>query len=114
MDSIDPRITILEFLKNLPETIRTEELLFVLLYGTGKASLEESDRRLSQAAEKLDQAEVSLKYLISQKPDFTQAGLLALPLRKKHYALALERWKNLKQGVLAEHNLRRFEGNPPN
>lgn len=72
------------------------------------------DRRLSQAAEKLDQAEVSLKYLISQKPDFTQAGLLALPLRKKHYALALERWKNLKQGVLAEHNLRRFEGNPPN
>ncbi|OPJ96316.1 hypothetical protein [Serratia marcescens] len=137
----DPRCVIYDFLKNLPDTIRTEELMFVLLYGTGRAPFDESDnflplveqylmrpgypgvgavicsmaiidRRLNQSEEKLVKAEVDLKHLIRSYPDFPQVGLLSLPLRKKHYSLALERWNDLKKGPLAEHNLMRYEGNP--
>lgn len=138
----DPRLVIFDFLKNLPDTIRTEELAFILLYGTGHCSPEESDnfislieqylmrpgyrgvgavicamaiidRRFGQSTEKLEKAQWTLKNL-SNDMIFSQDVLSSLPLKKEHYSQAMERWKTLKEGPLAENNIRDYERNPLN
>ncbi|MBL3522884.1 hypothetical protein IM876_09430 [Serratia plymuthica] len=137
MDASDPRIVIYEFLRDLPDTIRTEELLKVCMYCTDKTDIQKPEEfinivhdflmrpGLSSAGAilgaravidynfvdlhiNLDKAEKTLKYLVATNPDFPDAGLLAFPMRKRHYFAANDQWKKLRAGPLPDRSIRYF------
>ncbi|BBR77337.1 hypothetical protein WP4S18C04_19230 [Klebsiella pneumoniae] len=137
MESLDARKVVLQFLTELPDTIRTEELLLVLAYCGQNPNLNDSDSfpesiekyllqsgfpgigavlcarasidyTLGDVNLKMIRAEEDLKALVAKHPDFPEAGLLGIPLRKRHYAAALEKWNALRANELSDENIRYF------
>ena len=137
MDTSDPRIVIYEFLRDLPDTIRTEELMKVCMYCTDKTDISNPEDFINIVREflmrpgfssagailavravidynfvdlhiNLDKSEKILKHLVASKPNFPDAGLLAFPMRKRHYSAANDRWKKLRAGPLSDRSVRHF------
>lgn len=140
MEHEDPRAVIYNFLAELPSTIQTEELFFILLYcgrkpsplkrdefltqaeeylkqpdmagiGAVLCSMAVIDYRLSNAEHTLIRAERLIKEAMTSHPNLKDMGLLGMPLRRKHYAAALDKWKKLKSSQLSEQGIRDFEEN---
>lgn len=138
MESNDARQVIYNFLAELPDTIKTEELMFLLLYcgrnpspsehvkflemagfylkqpamaGIGAVLCSRTiiDFRLSDAERMMVRAERLIKEAIATNPDFPEAGLLGMPLRRKHYSAALDKWKKLRENQLSDQSIRDFE-----
>lgn len=137
MESLDARKVLLQFLTELPDTIRTEELLLVLAYCGQNPKLNDPDSfhesiekyllqgclsgigavlcarasidyTLGDVNLKMIRAEEDLKALVAKHPDFPEAGLLGIPLRKRHYAAALEKWNALRANELSDESIRYF------
>lgn len=141
LDREDPRIALINFLKGIPQSLRIDEYLFIILMCCGEQPPEELedfepiverylsrteyagfgavicatailDRRISGVMLKMERAEESLKILTNENPDFPAHLLLSMPLKKRQYAQVLERWKALLRGALSPENLAYFEQNP--
>lgn len=137
----DPRVALTEFLRSIPHSLRIDEYLFIILMCLGEQPPEDLDafepivekylsrsgyaglgavictkavldRRFSGIMLKLEKAEKSLREITAKKPDFSPHALLSMPLRKRHYAQVLERWRVLLRGALSDENIVYFERNP--
>ncbi|EJK1075752.1 hypothetical protein NKN81_004355 [Salmonella enterica] len=137
----DPRTALIDFLKSIPQNLRIDEYLFIILMCCGENPPEDLDdfepivekylsrtgyagfgavictiaileRRLSSVMLKLERAEESLKALSNENADFSQYPLLSMPLKKRQYAQVVERWRVLLRGALSAENLAYFEQNP--
>ena len=134
----DPRQTLISFLHSLPQTIRTEALLFIILYamqidppddtgalegtvinylmkpsaigsiGAVICAIAVIDHSLEGLVGDLSRAESALKALPNRSPRLQQA-LLSFPLRKRHWEQALAEWEALRATKLTPRNLREFE-----
>ncbi len=145
MEIIDARQVIYDFLAELPATIKTEELFFLLIYcnrhpspmdrdsflaqaeiylkqpamaGVGAVLCARAilDFRLASADQTLLKAERLIKNAMTTDPNLPDMGLLGMPLRRLHYAAALDKWKTLRSNQLNEKSIRDFENsllNPP-
>ncbi|HDP9380940.1 TPA: hypothetical protein P7O97_005454, partial [Escherichia coli] len=111
----DPRTALIDFLKSIPQNLRIDEYLFIILMCCGENPPEDLDdfepivekylsrtgyagfgavictiaileRRLSSVMLKLERAEESLKALSNENADFSQYPLPSMPLKKRQYA----------------------------
>jgi hypothetical protein len=138
MDSADPRVVIYDFLAELPDMIRTEELFFLLLFCCRKPSLinrqeyladaeiylkqhglagidavrdamEVIGYRLSKAELLILSFEEHIKGIENPANTVSGEGLSGSPLMRKHYADAHDRWKKLTLSQLSEQSIRAFQ-----
>jgi hypothetical protein len=56
----------------------------------------------------LDRAEVILKMIAQEHPEFPQEPLLSLPMRSRHWVQAIKDWKALRAKKLSHQKLRDF------
>ncbi|ADE12172.1 hypothetical protein [Sideroxydans lithotrophicus] len=138
IDKDDPRSLLISFLEGLPQTIRTEAFLFIIVYAIGTdvpdnredfesvvrdylsksgirgigaviCAIAVIDHHFFDVAAKFEAAESMLKELSCSKPDFPQDSLLSIPLRRRHADLALEDWQKLRATKLTARKLQDFE-----
>jgi len=138
----DPRKIIFSFLSELPQTIQTEALLFVIIYAIGVDLPNDTkefpgvvrdylirlgipaigavictaaviDHIFEGQIPRLDSAEAALKLLTDRDPKNLafQQSHLSLPLRRRHWEQAFEKWNALRATKLAPQNLRAFADN---
>lgn len=137
----DPRIALMDFLKSIPPTLRTDEYLFIIMMCLGERQPQNIenfeavvDEYLSQTGYvglgavvctraviamrmrnvllKLETAEKLLKQLTASDPDFPPHLALGAPLKKKQYVQILERWRSLSSGALSDEAIAYFQENP--
>jgi len=138
MEPADPRALVLSYLTGLPTTIRTEALLFVIIYAIGIALPENSgefenvvrdylmrpglrgvgavlctaaaiDYSFEGLVSKLGRTDRVLKIMAHKHPNFPPESRLSLPLRGKHWEQAWASWKLLRKTQLTPQKLQDFE-----
>jgi hypothetical protein len=126
-----------EFASRLPQTIRSDILIFVVIYATGEfykgddlllrlknfllshpfglsrfgatlRAISAFDFVIQRAANRAKQAQPMLQSLPEQFPSLSSVALQH-PLRKSHFLQALEDWEKIRRDLITPHTLRDFE-----
>lgn len=133
-----PRELVLAYLLKLPTTIRTEMLLFVIVYAIGRPLPEQTDEfqavvreylsasgmrgigallcataiidhSLGKLARDLDRAEAALQFIEREHPDFPKEPGISFPLRRRHWEQARADWLKLRRTRLTAERLQDFD-----